>query len=347
MLIDNKLPPLSVFHSVSPLPNLFHLTKIIGQSSEWELCFGISQAQLDCTGDEWVSPAAKLQWKNFASSTISPQRLYSLVLVISPLSPSVFLPVVLSLPSQSFYRQHCAPQGQTQACLFPCVLEDSETRQWQLHHSWSVKLSGYSWMMNDSLFLPHFFLLLTCLLLFFILYKKRISPLLCLLSLHTLQEDLLVCTADGYLHVLHWDGLGSNGRKAICLTTIPFSLDLQSARGWRNNFKNITAAFYFRLLNVLRICVCRWSLSGPGGGLHPQHGVLFDPGRLRCGSQRWPPGLYHAAEQLNHCRCKALRSQRSLSNAIKTIPSLCFHRLSHQTEAYFLLGSVVPSQCFL
>uniref|UniRef100_A0A8C4GN00 Protein RIC1 homolog n=1 Tax=Dicentrarchus labrax TaxID=13489 RepID=A0A8C4GN00_DICLA len=49
--------------------------------------------------------------------------------------------------------------------------------------------------------------------------------------LQSLQEDLLVCTADGYLHVLHWDGLGSNGRKAICLTTIPFSLDLQSARG--------------------------------------------------------------------------------------------------------------------
>lgn len=28
----------------------------------------------------------------------------------------------------------------------------------------------------------------------------------------------------------------------------------------------------------------------------------------------------------------------------KTIPSLCFHCLSHQTEAYFLL---VPSQCFI
>lgn len=50
-------------------------------------------------------------------------------------------------------------------------------------------------------------------------------------SLQTLQEDILVCTADGYLHMLHWDGLGSNGRKAICLTTIPFSLDLQSGRG--------------------------------------------------------------------------------------------------------------------
>lgn len=53
-------------------------------------------------------------------------------------------------------------------------------------------------------------------------------------SLQTLQEDLLVCTADGYLHMLHWDGTGSNGRKAVCLTTIPFSLDLQSARGQKS-----------------------------------------------------------------------------------------------------------------
>ncbi|XP_057674804.1 guanine nucleotide exchange factor subunit RIC1 isoform X2 [Corythoichthys intestinalis] len=50
-------------------------------------------------------------------------------------------------------------------------------------------------------------------------------------SLQSLQEELLVCTADSYLHVLHWDGLGGNGRKSICLTAIPFSLDLQSARG--------------------------------------------------------------------------------------------------------------------
>ncbi|KAM6986702.1 guanine nucleotide exchange factor subunit RIC1 isoform 2-T2 [Aplochiton taeniatus] len=53
------------------------------------------------------------------------------------------------------------------------------------------------------------------------------APITCLQSL---QEDLLVCTADGYLHVLHWDAI-SNGRKAISLSTIPFSLDLQSARG--------------------------------------------------------------------------------------------------------------------
>ncbi|XP_014852069.1 PREDICTED: RAB6A-GEF complex partner protein 1 isoform X2 [Poecilia mexicana] len=61
--------------------------------------------------------------------------------------------------------------------------------------------------------------------------KKPVDLEAPITSLQTLQEDLLVCTADGYLHVLHWDGLGSNGRKAICLTTIPFSLDLQSARG--------------------------------------------------------------------------------------------------------------------
>uniref|UniRef100_A0A8C7T7J5 Protein RIC1 homolog n=1 Tax=Oncorhynchus mykiss TaxID=8022 RepID=A0A8C7T7J5_ONCMY len=49
-------------------------------------------------------------------------------------------------------------------------------------------------------------------------------------SIKSLQEDLLVSTADGYLHILHWDGV-SNGRKAISLCTVPFSLDLQSARG--------------------------------------------------------------------------------------------------------------------
>ncbi|XP_072227347.1 guanine nucleotide exchange factor subunit RIC1 isoform X2 [Leuresthes tenuis] len=61
--------------------------------------------------------------------------------------------------------------------------------------------------------------------------KKPVDLEAPITSLQSLQEDLLVCTADGYLHVLHWDGLGSNGRQAICLTTIPFSLDLQSARG--------------------------------------------------------------------------------------------------------------------
>lgn len=49
-------------------------------------------------------------------------------------------------------------------------------------------------------------------------------------SLQSLQEDLLVCTADGYLHMLHWDGV-CNGQRAVNLSTIPFSPDLQSSRG--------------------------------------------------------------------------------------------------------------------
>uniref|UniRef100_A0A8C1NBX0 Protein RIC1 homolog n=1 Tax=Cyprinus carpio TaxID=7962 RepID=A0A8C1NBX0_CYPCA len=53
------------------------------------------------------------------------------------------------------------------------------------------------------------------------------APISCL---QTLQEDLLVATADGYLHMLHWDSV-SNGRRAVNLCTIPFSLDLQSSRG--------------------------------------------------------------------------------------------------------------------
>uniref|UniRef100_A0A3P9IZV7 Protein RIC1 homolog n=1 Tax=Oryzias latipes TaxID=8090 RepID=A0A3P9IZV7_ORYLA len=60
--------------------------------------------------------------------------------------------------------------------------------------------------------------------------KKPVDLEAPITSLQSLQENLLVCTADGYLHVLHWDGQGSNGRKAICLSTIPLSLDLQSAR---------------------------------------------------------------------------------------------------------------------
>lgn len=53
------------------------------------------------------------------------------------------------------------------------------------------------------------------------------APISCLQSL---QEDLLVATADGYLHMLHWDSV-SNGRRTVNLCTVPFSLDLQSSRG--------------------------------------------------------------------------------------------------------------------
>ncbi|XP_017537486.1 guanine nucleotide exchange factor subunit RIC1 [Pygocentrus nattereri] len=60
--------------------------------------------------------------------------------------------------------------------------------------------------------------------------KKPVDLEAPITSLQSLQEDLLVCTADGYLHMLHWDGV-RNGRRAVNLCTIPFSLDLQSSRG--------------------------------------------------------------------------------------------------------------------
>lgn len=49
-------------------------------------------------------------------------------------------------------------------------------------------------------------------------------------SLQSMLEDLLVATADGFLHLVHWDGM-TNGRKTINLCTVPFSVDLQSSRG--------------------------------------------------------------------------------------------------------------------
>ncbi|MEE6459179.1 hypothetical protein FKM82_000562 [Ascaphus truei] len=45
-----------------------------------------------------------------------------------------------------------------------------------------------------------------------------------------MMEDLLVATADGLLHLIHWEGM-TNGRKAINLCTIPFSVDFQPSRG--------------------------------------------------------------------------------------------------------------------
>ncbi|XP_029108602.1 guanine nucleotide exchange factor subunit RIC1 isoform X2 [Scleropages formosus] len=60
--------------------------------------------------------------------------------------------------------------------------------------------------------------------------KKPVDLEAPITSLQSMQEDLVVSTADGYLHILHWDGV-ANGRKAISLCTVPFSLDLQSSRG--------------------------------------------------------------------------------------------------------------------
>uniref|UniRef100_A0AAY4DW43 Protein RIC1 homolog n=1 Tax=Denticeps clupeoides TaxID=299321 RepID=A0AAY4DW43_9TELE len=59
--------------------------------------------------------------------------------------------------------------------------------------------------------------------------KKPVDLEAPITSLLTMTEDLLVATANGYLHILRWDGV-SNGHKEISLCTIPFSLDLQSSR---------------------------------------------------------------------------------------------------------------------
>lgn len=118
----------------------------------------------------------------------------------------------------------------------------SLTRSAQLDDDWSTVFSNtLTFVISFLSFLTFLPTTLACFLLLtpphfcvFFSFESQCSFLhFCFFptSLQSLQEDLLVCTADGYLHVLHWDGLGSNGRKAICLTTIPFSLDLQSARG--------------------------------------------------------------------------------------------------------------------
>ncbi|KFP85457.1 Protein RIC1, partial [Apaloderma vittatum] len=59
--------------------------------------------------------------------------------------------------------------------------------------------------------------------------KKVLDLQATITSLQSMLEDLLVATADGFLHLVHWDGM-TNGRKAINLCTVPFSVDLQSSR---------------------------------------------------------------------------------------------------------------------
>ncbi|KAF1677025.1 RAB6A-GEF complex partner protein 1, partial [Pygoscelis papua] len=59
--------------------------------------------------------------------------------------------------------------------------------------------------------------------------KKVLDLQASITSLQSMLEDLLVATADGFLHLVHWDGM-TNGRRAINLCTVPFSVDLQSSR---------------------------------------------------------------------------------------------------------------------
>uniref|UniRef100_A0A5F8H322 Guanine nucleotide exchange factor subunit RIC1 n=1 Tax=Monodelphis domestica TaxID=13616 RepID=A0A5F8H322_MONDO len=59
--------------------------------------------------------------------------------------------------------------------------------------------------------------------------KKVLDLQAPIISLQSMLEDLLVATSDGLLHLIHWEGM-TNGRKAINLCTVPFSVDLQSSR---------------------------------------------------------------------------------------------------------------------
>ncbi|NXI81839.1 RIC1 protein, partial [Rhipidura dahli] len=59
--------------------------------------------------------------------------------------------------------------------------------------------------------------------------KKVLDLQASITSLQSMLENLIVATADGFLHLIHWDGM-TNGRKAINLCTVPFSVDLQSSR---------------------------------------------------------------------------------------------------------------------
>ncbi|XP_061329063.1 guanine nucleotide exchange factor subunit RIC1 isoform X2 [Pezoporus flaviventris] len=68
--------------------------------------------------------------------------------------------------------------------------------------------------------------------------KKVLDLQASITCLQSMLEDLLVATADGFLHLVHWDGM-TNGRKAINLCTVPFSVDLQSSRGSFLGFEDV------------------------------------------------------------------------------------------------------------
>ncbi|CAI7935492.1 Hypothetical predicted protein, partial [Podarcis lilfordi] len=71
------------------------------------------------------------------------------------------------------------------------------------------------------------------------LEKKQVLDLQAsITSLQSMLEDLLVATIDGFLHLIHWDGM-MNGRKAINLCTVPFSVDLHSSRGSYLGFEDV------------------------------------------------------------------------------------------------------------
>ncbi|XP_041113573.1 guanine nucleotide exchange factor subunit RIC1-like [Polyodon spathula] len=80
-------------------------------------------------------------------------------------------------------------------------------------------------------------------------------------SLQSMQEDLVVATADGLLHLIHWDAV-TNGRKDINVCTVPFSVDLQSSRGPSQDFEGVH-------IRDMEYCI---TLDG--------FAVVFDDGRV-------------------------------------------------------------------
>ncbi|KAK6494251.1 RAB6A-GEF complex partner protein 1-like [Huso huso] len=80
-------------------------------------------------------------------------------------------------------------------------------------------------------------------------------------SMQSMQEDLVVATADSLLHLIHWDTV-TNGRKDINVCTVPFSVDLQSSRGPSQDFEGVH-------IRDMEYCV---TLDG--------FAVVFDDGRV-------------------------------------------------------------------
>ncbi|KAK1175973.1 RAB6A-GEF complex partner protein 1-like [Acipenser oxyrinchus oxyrinchus] len=80
-------------------------------------------------------------------------------------------------------------------------------------------------------------------------------------SMQSMQEDLVVATADGLLHLIHWDTV-TNGRKDINVCTVPFSVDLQSSRGPSQDFEGVH-------IRDMEYCI---TLDG--------FAVVFDDGRV-------------------------------------------------------------------
>uniref|UniRef100_A0A8C9T6T1 Protein RIC1 homolog n=1 Tax=Scleropages formosus TaxID=113540 RepID=A0A8C9T6T1_SCLFO len=85
-------------------------------------------------------------------------------------------------------------------------------------------------------------------------------------SFQTMQEELMVCTADGQLHVLQWCGANSS-RKAISLHNIPFALDLEPSSALEN--MHVRDVEYCETLNGFAVVLN----DGRLGFLSPASGI--------------------------------------------------------------------------